>query len=82
MITISPKKGVVGNLLASSAKFRDGYEQVYRQKKQIAHGLHVILPANLHKTAPHGLFSLNFWEFATHRWKMVICIPMQQGGMA
>ena len=37
------------------------------REKQLAHGSHVITPANMDKTAPEGLFAPHFYEFARHR---------------
>ena len=48
-----------GTHSAGAQEFYDGYEQVNRQEKQIAHGLHVITFANLRKTAPPRLFEVN-----------------------
>ena len=56
-----------GARAARTVKFRDGYEQVNYEKQLIAHGLHVITPANIHKAAPQGLFALHFCEFAPCR---------------
>ena len=49
---------------ARTEEFCDSYDEVDRQKEQIAHGSHVITPANIHKTAPHRLFALHFYELA------------------
>jgi hypothetical protein len=40
-------------------QFREGNEQMDRQDEQIAHELEIILPANLHKTAPRRRFMPN-----------------------
>jgi hypothetical protein len=48
-------------------EFCDSYDQVDRQKEQIAHGPHVITPADVHKTAPQALLALHSYEFAYHR---------------
>jgi uncharacterized protein len=45
-------------------EFKDEAEAQRSQERQIAHELHVITPANLHKTAPQGLIALHFYEFA------------------
>jgi hypothetical protein len=37
---------------ARAEEFREGDEQMVRQEEQIAHGLKIIMPANLRKTAP------------------------------
>ena len=37
---------------ARAEEFHEGNEQMDRQEEQIAHGLKIITPPNLHKTAP------------------------------
>lgn len=41
---------------ALAEKLSEGGEQMNRQEEQIAHESNVIMPANLRKTAPQGLF--------------------------
>jgi len=41
---------------ARAEEFREGPEQMDRQEEQIAHELKIIMPANLHKTAPQRRF--------------------------
>ncbi len=40
--------------------------------------MHVITPADIHKTAPQGLFALHFYEFAYHR--LLPTMPLIQSG--
>ena len=57
-------EGKPGRTIASTVarpdKFRETDRQVNREATQITHGLHIIRPSNLRKTALQGRLALEF----------------------